>query len=152
MRGFKNLLMQGELIVIAVGLVVALAFSTLIKAFAVSIITPLVNAAGGGGTTGLRRPRQGTTDQLRRINLGGHLLRDLHGRHLLRERYALPCLHRKAWETAFGDPAPTTSCPFCLSATAVGLPDLFCLGGRSLTLENPGARWGKKYLVERRQV
>ena len=29
MKGFKNFLMQGELIVIAVGLVVALAFSTL---------------------------------------------------------------------------------------------------------------------------
>ena len=53
MRGFKNFLMQGELIVIAVGLVVALAFSTLIKAFTDNIITPLVNAAGGGGTTGL---------------------------------------------------------------------------------------------------
>ena len=46
-KGFKNFLMQGDLIVIAVGLVVALAFSTLIKAFADSIITPLVNAAGG---------------------------------------------------------------------------------------------------------
>jgi large conductance mechanosensitive channel len=30
MKGFKNFLMQGELIVIAVGLVVALAFCTLI--------------------------------------------------------------------------------------------------------------------------
>ena len=46
MRGFKNFLMQGDLIVIAVGLVVALAFSTLIKAFTDNIITPLVNAAG----------------------------------------------------------------------------------------------------------
>jgi large conductance mechanosensitive channel len=41
--------MQGELIVIAIGLVVALAFSTLIKTFTDNIITPLVNAAGGGG-------------------------------------------------------------------------------------------------------
>jgi len=32
--------MQGELVVIAVGLVVALAFSTLIKAFSDNIITP----------------------------------------------------------------------------------------------------------------
>lgn len=53
LKGFKNFLMQGELIVIAVGLVVALAFSTLIKAFTDSIITPLVNAAQGGE----RRPR-----------------------------------------------------------------------------------------------
>ncbi len=54
MKGFKNFLMQGELIVIAVGLVVALAFSTLIKAFTDSIITPLVNAAEpGSASTGL---------------------------------------------------------------------------------------------------
>ena len=44
-RGFKNFLLQGDIIVIAVGLVIALAFSTLIKAFTDSIITPLVNAA-----------------------------------------------------------------------------------------------------------
>jgi large-conductance mechanosensitive channel len=46
LKGFKNFLMQGDLIVIAVGLVVALAFSTLIKAFTDSIIAPLVNAIG----------------------------------------------------------------------------------------------------------
>ena len=51
-KGFKNFLMQGDLIVIAVGLVVALAFSTLIKAFTDSIITPLVNAIAGGGSAG----------------------------------------------------------------------------------------------------
>lgn len=49
MKGFKNFLLQGQLIVVAVGLVVALAVSTLIKAFTDSIITPLVNAAEGGG-------------------------------------------------------------------------------------------------------
>jgi large conductance mechanosensitive channel len=49
--GFKNFLMQGDIIVIiAVGLVIALAFSTLIKAFTDNIITPLVNAIGGGST------------------------------------------------------------------------------------------------------
>src|SRR5437773_9439877 len=51
--GFKNFLMQGDIIIIAVGLVIALAFSTLIKAFTDNIITPLVNSAGSGGTTGL---------------------------------------------------------------------------------------------------
>ena len=48
LRGFKNFLMQGDLIIIAVGLVVALAFSTLIKAFTDSLITPLINAIAGG--------------------------------------------------------------------------------------------------------
>ncbi|MGH3049738.1 MAG: MscL family protein, partial [Gaiellaceae bacterium] len=53
MKGFKNFLMQGNVIVMAVGLVIALAFSTLISAFTTNVITPLVNAAGGGGTSGL---------------------------------------------------------------------------------------------------
>ena len=52
LKGFKSFLMQGDLIVIAVGLVVALAFSTLIKAFTDSIITPLIAAAAGGGAAG----------------------------------------------------------------------------------------------------
>ena len=55
LKGFKNFLMQGNLIVIAVGLVVATAFSTLIKAFTDSIITPLVSAMEGSsaGSPGL---------------------------------------------------------------------------------------------------
>ena len=40
LRGFKNFLMQGDLIIIAVGLVVALAFAALIQAFIDNIITP----------------------------------------------------------------------------------------------------------------
>ena len=52
-QGFKNFLMQGNVIIAAIGLAIALAFSTLVKAFTDSIITPLVNAAGGGGTSGL---------------------------------------------------------------------------------------------------
>lgn len=72
LRGFKTFLMQGDLIIIAVGLVVALAFSTLIKAFTDSIITPLINAIAGKGTAGK--------------GLGW-------GRDLLPDRGALPGLH-----------------------------------------------------------
>ena len=67
LKGFRNFLMQGELIVIAVGLVVALAFSTLIKSFTDSIITPLVNAAQGGGSSSLGL---GWTLNGQRIDLG----------------------------------------------------------------------------------
>jgi large conductance mechanosensitive channel len=51
--GFKNFLMQGQLVVVAVGLSIALAFSVLVQTFTGAIITPLVNAAGGGGANGL---------------------------------------------------------------------------------------------------
>ena len=53
LRGFKNFLLQGDIVIVAVGLVIALAFSTLIKAFTDNIISPLVNADGAGGSTGL---------------------------------------------------------------------------------------------------
>src|SRR5438094_400214 len=52
LSGFKDLLMQGEAVGVAVGLRVAVAFRVLINAFADNIISPLVNAAGGGGAAG----------------------------------------------------------------------------------------------------
>ena len=45
LKGFRNFLMQGDLIVVAIGFAIALAFSTLITAFADNLITPPVNAA-----------------------------------------------------------------------------------------------------------
>ncbi|EUA30035.1 large-conductance mechanosensitive channel, MscL family protein [Mycobacterium xenopi 4042] len=44
-KGFKDFLMRGDVITVAVGLVVALAFSNLVKAFTDSVINPLVAAA-----------------------------------------------------------------------------------------------------------
>ncbi len=70
LKGFRNFLMQGELIVIAVRLVIALAFSTLILAFTSNIITPLVNAAGGGGAAG---KGLGWTINGQRIDLGAFI-------------------------------------------------------------------------------
>ena len=48
MRGFKNFLFRGDIIVVAVGLVVALAFSALITAFTSDIINPIIQAFTGG--------------------------------------------------------------------------------------------------------
>jgi len=47
MRGFKNFLLRGDVIVIAVGLVVALAFSMLITAFTTYIINPIIQSFTG---------------------------------------------------------------------------------------------------------
>jgi len=47
-KGFRNFLMRGDVIVVAVGLVIALAFSNLVKAFTDNIINPLIAAAQGG--------------------------------------------------------------------------------------------------------
>ena len=48
LKGFRNFLMRGDVIVVAVGLVVALAFSNLVKAFTDYIINPLIAAAQSG--------------------------------------------------------------------------------------------------------
>src|ERR1700693_4565267 len=69
-KGFKKFLMQGDLIIIAVGLVVALSFSTLIKAFTDNVITPLINAAAGGGASG---KGLGWTVNGQRIDLGAFI-------------------------------------------------------------------------------
>ena len=53
MKGFKNFLMRGDVIVVAVGLVIALAFSGLITAFTTNIINPIVSRFQGGKSLGL---------------------------------------------------------------------------------------------------
>jgi large conductance mechanosensitive channel len=115
LRGFKNFLMQGELIVVAVGLVVALAFSTLIKAFTDNIITPLVNAVGGGGSTGLGVHVKG---QL--INFGAFISAIVYFVIFMGVIYFAIVVPYRAYQarrgnTVFGEPGPTKSCPECLS-------------------------------------
>lgn len=52
-KGFRDFIMRGDVITVAVGLVVALSFSNLVKAFTDTIINPLVAAAQPGGANGL---------------------------------------------------------------------------------------------------
>ena len=119
LRGFKTFLMQGDLIVVAVGLAIALAFSTLIKAFTDSVITPLVNAAGGGGTTGLGFHVKG---QL--VNLGAVVSAVIYFIVFVAVIYFVIVAPYRAYQrrrgvTVFGEPHPTKTCPECLSD---GLP------------------------------
>ncbi len=115
-RGFKNFLMQGDLIVIAVGLVIALAFSTLIKAFTDNVITPLVNAAGGGGTNGL-----GVRVNGQLLNFGAFISAVIYFIVFMAVVYFVIVVPYRSYSrrrgmTVFGDPAPTKTCPECLSA------------------------------------
>lgn len=118
LKGFKNFLMQGELVVIAVGLVVALAFSTLIKAFTDSIITPLVNAIAGGGASG---KGLGWTLNGQRVDLGAFIAAVVYFVILMAVIYFLIVVPYRAYmkkrgTTVFGEPAPTKTCPQCGSA------------------------------------
>jgi large conductance mechanosensitive channel len=115
LEGFKNFLMQGDLIVIAVGLVIALAFSTLIKAFTDSVITPLVNAAGGGGTSGLGFSVRGQV-----VNFGAFISAIIYFVIFMAVIYFAIVVPYRAYQrrrgvTAFGEPAPLRTCPDCLS-------------------------------------
>lgn len=119
LKGFRNFLMQGDLIVIAVGLVVALAFSTLIEAFTSNIITPLVNSAGGGGAAG---KGLGWTLNGQRIDLGSLIAAVMYFVIFMAVIYFVLVVPyrrymKKRGTTVFGDPAPTKTCPHCLSAT-----------------------------------
>lgn len=120
-KGFKNFLMQGEVIVIAVGLVVALAFSTLIKAFTDSVIKPLVNAAAGGGSAG---KGFGWTLNGQRIDLGTFIAAVVYFFVFMAVIYFAIVTPYRAYmrhrgTTVFGEPTPSKSCTYCLSD---GLP------------------------------
>jgi len=52
-KGFRDFIMRGDVITVAVGLVVALAFSNLVKAFTETVINPLVAAAQPHAALGL---------------------------------------------------------------------------------------------------
>ena len=111
LRGFKNFLMQGDVVVVAVGLVIALAFSTLVKAFTDSIITPLVNAIGGGGANGL-----GFTVNGQRVEVGVFIAALIYFIIFMFVIYFLIVVPyraymRKRGKTVFGVPAPTKTCP-----------------------------------------
>jgi large conductance mechanosensitive channel len=117
LKGFKNFLMQGELIVIAVGLVVALAFSTLIKAFTDSIITPLVNAAGGGGAAG---KGLGWTVNGQRIDVGAFIAAIIYFLIFMAVIYFLIVVPYRAYmrrrgQEVFAEAPQTRKCPTCLS-------------------------------------
>ncbi len=116
-KGFKSFLLQGELIVIAVGLVVALAFSTLIKAFTDSIITPLVNAAEGSNASAAGL---GWTINGQRIEVGTFISAIVYFVIFMVVIYAALVVPYRVYmakkgTAVFGPPASTKNCPFCLS-------------------------------------
>jgi large conductance mechanosensitive channel len=119
LQGFKNFLMQGDIVIVAVGLVIALAFSTLIGAFTTNVITPLVNAAGAGGTTGL-----GVRVNGQLVNFGALIGAVIYFVIFMAVIYFVIVVPYRAVQkrrgvTVFGDPPPAQTCPACLSE---GLP------------------------------
>ena len=119
MRGFKNFLLRGDVIVVAVGLVVALAFSMLITAFVTYIINPIVAAAGGKTGNGLGFY---VSDHNKKtfVDIGAFISYLIYFVVFIAVVYfviVVPYKHIQArrGQTVFGDPPPVKTCPACLS-------------------------------------
>jgi large conductance mechanosensitive channel len=120
MRGFKNFLMRGDVIVVAVGLVVALAFSMLIASFTTDIINPIVAAAGGKTGNGLGFY---VSDHNAKtfVDIGAFISALIYFVVFVAVVYfviVVPYKHIQArrGQTVFGDPPALKTCPACLSS------------------------------------
>lgn len=120
MKGFKNFLTQGTLVVVAVGLVVALAFSTLIKVFTTAIILPLVNRAQGPHPIALGVQLGTAGNQSTFVNFGEFVSAIIYFLIFMVVIYfviVVPYrrIQARRGVSVFGDPAPAKTCPYCLS-------------------------------------
>jgi large conductance mechanosensitive channel len=120
MRGFRNFLMRGDVIVVAVGLVVALAFSMLITAFTTYIINPIVAAAGGKKGNGLGFYVSDHNSKTY-VDIGQFISAIIYFVIFIAVVYfviVVPYKHVQArrGQVVFGDPAPVKTCPACLSS------------------------------------
>ena len=120
MSGFKKFMTQGNVVVTAVGLVLALALSTLIKVFTTAVILPLVNRAQGSHPIGLGVQLGSAGNQSTFVNFGSLISAIIYFVIFLAVVYfAIVVPYRRAQArrgiSVFGDPAPTKSCPYCLS-------------------------------------
>ena len=124
LRGFKNFLLRGDVVVIAIGLMVALAVSTLVKAFTDSIITPLLTRAQGSATLGLGVQLGQSGNQSTFMNFGTFVSAVVYFIVFMAVLYfgiVIPykAVQRRRGVSVFGDPEPSQTCPACLSD---GLP------------------------------
>jgi large conductance mechanosensitive channel len=120
MKGFKNFLLRGDVIVIAVGLIVALAFSTLISAFTTNVINPVIARAEGKGAIGLGWQLGAKGNATTFLNIGGFISAAIYFMIFMVVVYfviVVPYKNVSARRgvTVFGNPAPVKTCPACLS-------------------------------------
>jgi large conductance mechanosensitive channel len=118
MKGFKNFLMRGDVIVVAVGLVVALAFSSLITAFTTDIINPLVQSFQGGKVGLGVEIRSGNPKTL--VDFGSFISAIIYFVIFIAVVYFLivvpKTVQARRGQVVFGDPPPLKTCPACLSS------------------------------------
>ncbi len=119
MRGFKNFLMRGDVIVVAIGLVVALAFSAFITAFTTDIITPLVQSVSGSKVGLGVQIRANNPKTL--LDFGSLITAIINFVIFMAVVYFVivvpyKMIQARRGQVVFGDPAPVKTCPACLSS------------------------------------
>jgi large conductance mechanosensitive channel len=119
LKGFKNFLMRGSVVEVAVAFVVALAFSALITAFITYIIDPLLAATVSGKKLGLGwLLRTGNPKTFVDVgSLIGAIISFIVFMAVIYFFIVVPYKHiqKRRGITAFGDPPPVKTCPACLS-------------------------------------
>jgi large conductance mechanosensitive channel len=118
--GFKNFLMRGDIVTVAVGLAVALAFSALIASFTANIISPLIARAQGSHSVGLG-VQLGSGGKATFVNFGGLISSIIYFIVFMLVVYfviVVPYRRIQARRgiTVFGPAAPVKTCPACLSS------------------------------------
>lgn len=126
LRGFKNFLLRGDVVVIAIGLVVALAFSTLINAFTTFIIDPIIASFQGGTSIGLGVQLGSDHNSKTFVDFGSFISAIVYFVILMAVVYfvivmfviVMPykAIQSRRGQVVFGDPSPVKTCPACLSA------------------------------------
>jgi large conductance mechanosensitive channel len=120
-KGFKNFLMRGDVVVVAIGLIVALAFSTLVKAFTDFIINPILNRAQGNASVnglGVQLGDKGNSKTF--LDFGSFVSAVIYFIIFMAIVYFLivtpykRIMARKG-ATVFGEAPPVKTCPACLS-------------------------------------
>jgi len=120
LKGFKNFLMRKDVVIVAVGLIVALALSTLIKAFTDSIINPIIARFQGGSSAGLGWQLGNAGNTKTYLDAGAFISAIIYFVIFMTVVYFLIVLQYKAIQArrgvaVFGDPKPVKTCPACLS-------------------------------------
>jgi large conductance mechanosensitive channel len=120
MKGFRNFLTRGDVVVIAIGLMVALGFSTLVKAFTDTIVNPILNRLQGDSGIGLGIQLGHKGNPKTFVDIGTLLSAIIYFIVFMAVLYYVIVVPYKAvmarrGATVFGDPTPVKTCPACLS-------------------------------------
>lgn len=120
LKGFKNFLLRGDVVVIAIGLIVATAFSNLIKSFTSNLINPLITRAQGKSSVGLgvQLGQKGYTPTF--FNIGAFISDVIYFIIFMAVVYFLIVIPYKNISArrgvvVFGPPDPVKACPACMS-------------------------------------